>query len=62
MQGDSGLTDGPFMPRAEITAETKIETTWGVLQGYQRQLHERDVKIADLIMERDALIAKLTSR
>lgn len=49
----------PFMPTVELKPDTKMETTWGVFQDYQRQIDERDKKIADLLLERDALIAKL---
>lgn len=48
----------PFMPTVELSPDTEIKTTWGVLQGYQREIAERDAKIADLIMERDALALK----
>jgi len=55
----SEMGDEPFMPIANISDDHKIETTWGVLQNYRRQIAERDAKIADLIMERDALLRKI---
>lgn len=51
----------PFMPTCNISPSSKVETTWGVLEDYQRQIRERDNRIADLVIERDAMAAKLRS-
>ena len=50
------------MPTVNITRDTKLETTWGVFEDYRKQIADRDAKIADLILERDALTAKLAGR
>jgi len=51
----------PFMPVAHIQPDAKIETTWSVLEGYRKQIADRDAKIADLVLERDALARQLAS-
>ena len=52
----------PFMPTVDLKPETRIKTTWGVFQDYQRQIAERDAKIASLLMEVDALKAALRDK
>jgi hypothetical protein len=52
--------DLPFTPTAEMAPDTKLETTWAVFQGYHKEIADRDQRIAELILERDALSAALS--
>lgn len=50
---------GVTMPTADLQPGAMVQTTWGVLEDYRQQIATRDEKIADLILERDALSARL---
>lgn len=45
------MDDEPFMPIAHPSADTKIETTFGVLGGLRKQIAQRDQRIADLLAD-----------
>lgn len=47
------MSDEPFMPIARPSSDTKIETTWDVLDNYRKEIAKRDQMIFDLLAERD---------